>query len=153
LEVVDKRSFIPKEEIIVFCSERQIDARSVYCWRNHWVIYANPNEINKLKEAIEEQYPDSEINLYEKPFYRFSREEHCNDKPVRSRDHVIMTANLVEDEAMQQAYMEYHRTQFEKWPEVSKGFCNAVFSRFLFFATEDNLCSSSVFPKEKVWKN
>jgi L-rhamnose mutarotase len=149
LEVVDKRSFIPKEELIVFCSERQIDARSVYCWRNHWVIYADPNEINKLKGAIEEQYPDSEINLYEKPFYRFSREEHCNDKPVRSRDHVIMTANLVEDEAMQQAYMEYHRTQFEKWPEVSKGFCNAGFQQVLVFRNGRQLMLVISIPKGK----
>ncbi|MCW1735835.1 L-rhamnose mutarotase [Anaerorudis cellulosivorans] len=149
LEVVDTRSFIPKEEIITFCSEYQIDSHSIYCWKNHWLIYANPHAINKLKEAIEEQYPDSEINLYEKPFYCFSREEHCNDKPVRSWDHVIMTANLVEDEAMQQAYMEYHRTQFEKWPEVAKGFCNADFQQVLVFRNGRQLMLVISIPKGK----
>ncbi|HOV72169.1 MAG TPA: L-rhamnose mutarotase [Dysgonamonadaceae bacterium] len=149
LEVVDKRSFIPREEIIAFCSEHQMDTRLVYYWRNHWVIYANPNEINKLKKAIEERYPDSDINLYEKPFYRFSREEHCSDKPARSWDHVIMTANLVEDEAMQQAYMEYHRTQFEKWPEVSTGFCKADFQQVLVFRNGRQLMLVISIPKGK----
>jgi len=149
LEVVDKRSFIPKEEIITFCSEYQIDPHSVYWWKNHWVIYVDASEISNLKGKIKERYPNSNINLYEKPFYRFSRDEHCNDKRMRSCEHVIMTANLVEDEAMQQAYMEYHRTQFEKWPEVSKGFCNADFQQVLVFRNGRQLMLVISIPKGK----
>ena len=29
--------------------------------------------------------------------------------------------------------MDYHATQFEKWPEIAKGFCNADFQQLLLF--------------------
>ncbi len=44
-----------------------------------------------------------------------------------------MRANLVEDEKMQEEYMNYHQRQFDEWPEVSQGFCHAGFQRLLLF--------------------
>ncbi|MNY52850.1 L-fucose mutarotase [compost metagenome] len=34
---------------------------------------------------------------------------------------------------MQKEYLDYHATQFEKWPEVAKGFCNADFQQLRIF--------------------
>jgi hypothetical protein len=48
------------------------------------------------------------------------RNKHCSDAVVKEWEHIILTANLVADEKLQKEYLDYHATQFEKWPESSK---------------------------------
>jgi L-rhamnose mutarotase len=43
--------------------------------------------------------------------------------------------------------MEYHRTQFKRWPEISKGFCNANFQQLLVFRTGRQLMLIISIPK------
>jgi L-rhamnose mutarotase len=40
---------------------------------------------------------------------------------------------MVPDPKLQKEYLDYHATQFEKWPEIAKGFCNAGFQQLLLF--------------------
>ena len=61
-----------------------------------------------------------------------------------------MTANLVADTTLQHQYLEYHRTQFEKWPEISKGFCNANFQQLLVFRNGRQLMLVISIPKGKT---
>jgi hypothetical protein len=77
--------------------------------------------------------PGSSVQLYAAPFYKFDRQR-CTDKAVAKQwDNVLLTANLVPDERKQREYLQYHATQFEKWPEVATGFCNASFQQLLVF--------------------
>lgn len=45
--------------------------------------------------------------------------------------------------------MAYHQTQFEKWPEISRGFCNAEFQRLAIFKNERQLMLIISIPKGK----
>ena len=66
-------------------------------------------------------------------FYEFNR-SHCGEKPTTGEwQHILLTADLVENKKLQQEYLDYHATQFEKWPEISKGFCNAGFQQLLIY--------------------
>jgi L-rhamnose mutarotase len=80
-------------------------------------------------------------------FYEFNRSR-CTDKNVAKEwDHVLLTVNLVADEKMQQEYLNYHTTQFEKWPEISKGFCNAGFQQLLIYKNGRQLVLIISIPK------
>jgi L-rhamnose mutarotase len=106
---------------------------SVYQWKDHWLIYGTFPDLPAIEKLITAAYSEASVKIYDKPFYVFDR-KNCKEKTQAGRwRHTIMTANLVADEAMQQAYMEYHRTQAEKWPEVATGFCNAGFQQLLVF--------------------
>jgi hypothetical protein len=62
-------------------------------------------------------------------------------------DNIILTANLVADPKLQQEYLNYHATQFQKWPEVSNGFCNAQFQQLLVFKSGRQLMLIISIPK------
>jgi L-rhamnose mutarotase len=51
---------------------------------------------------------------------------------------------------MQAAYKEYHATQFKKWPEVVKGFCNASFQQLQVFENDGQLMLVISIPKGKT---
>jgi len=102
-------------------------------WKNRAAIYAETVNPGKLRDRIAKTYPGDEIVLFNRPFYNFNR-KYCSDKAVaKNWDNIILSTNLVKDKKMQQQYLHYHATQFEKWPEVSQGFCNARFQQLLVF--------------------
>ena len=86
-----------------------------------------------MKTGLEDRFTEQKIKFFTKPFYHFNRKKHCNEKSAAQWTNIIMTANLVADTQLQDEYMEYHRLQFEEWPEVSEGFCNARFQQVLLF--------------------
>ncbi|HYJ37981.1 MAG TPA: L-rhamnose mutarotase, partial [Chitinophagaceae bacterium] len=57
---------------------------------------------------------------------------------------------LVNNEKLQKEYLEYHSTQFENWPEVAKGFCNANFQQLLVFKNARQLMLVISIPKGKT---
>ena len=80
-------------------------------------------------------------------FYEFNR-QHCDDKNIaKDWDHILLTCNLVADATLQQEYLNYHATQFERWPEISKGFCNASFQQLLIFKNGRQLVLVISIPK------
>lgn len=80
-------------------------------------------------------------------FYEFNR-KYCDDKNVAKEwDHILLTCNLVADKKMQEEYLNYHATQFEKWPEVAKGFCNAGFQQLLIYKNGRQLVLVISIPK------
>lgn len=133
IEIVEREDSISKEEMLRFAEELRLDSSALYHWKNRWVLQVARKRVEQVKAALVNRFPGEEIKLYPEPFYRFTREENCNEKPVPRWSYTIMTANLVDDRAMQDEYMEYHRQQFEEWPEVSTGFCNASFQQLLVY--------------------
>ena len=88
------------------------------------------------------------MKAYHDLFYQYSKEKHCTDKSVAKEwDHILLSTNLVADPKMQQEYLDYHATQFEKWPELSRGFCNADFQQLLIFRNGRQLVLVISIPK------
>lgn len=124
-----------------------IDPR-LYTWKNHWVLYAKLYDAKYLKQQLALKYPKAKIKTYDRPIYHFSRLEKCKDaKMAPEWEHILLTANLVEDTKLQQEYINYHNTQFEKWPEVSQGFCHADFQQLQLFKNGRQLMLVISIPK------
>ena len=110
-----------------------VHAEQLYQWNNHLVAFGKVKDVFVLQGALKAQFPQAGVKIYDAPFYEFDR-THCGENQQNGNwTHTILTTNLVEDEKLQQEYMSHHETQFEKWPEVSRGFCNASFQRLLLY--------------------
>jgi len=119
----------------------------VYQWKNHLVLYGKFTRLNLLQHVLADNYPKCEIKSYKDPFYVFDR-QYCDSKGmVKDWDNILLTANLVADTKMQDEYLNYHATQFQKWPEVSRGFCNAQFQQLLVFKNGRQLMLVISIPK------
>mgnify|MGYP003634393116 CR=1 FL=1 len=120
----------------------------LYQWKNHVVLYAKMNHIEHLKSELKLEYPKAKIKTYNEPVYNFSKFERCeNSELAKEWEHIVLTANLVKDVKLQQEYLDYHKTQFESWPEVAQGFCNADFQQLQVFKNERQLILIISIPK------
>ena len=113
--------------LIKYCETEGYEPQ-VYQWKNRVLYFAEkPTQATVIANAVKYAFPDVKYKIYENPFYKFNR-KNCNDtQTIEKCDYFIISANLVNDEKMQQEYMDYHATQFENFPEVSEGFCKADF--------------------------
>ena len=126
----------------------RIVGESLYQWNNHLVIYGKMNQPERTKKKLTLAYPSAQIKIYENPIYDFQNFERCKDsKPAPEWENIVLTANLVNDEKLQKEYVDYHTTQFEKWPDVAKGFCNADFQQLQVFKNERQLMLVISIPK------
>ncbi|MGA9648557.1 L-rhamnose mutarotase [Pedobacter sp.] len=148
-ELIFKNDNIPgNKDLENFAKENNLKASSIYKWNNRLVIYTSSLKVESLQQTLK-RLNAQEIKLYDNLFYDFNREKNCGNKPVAEWDNIILSANLVEDEKMQKEYLDYHKTQFEKWPEISKGFCNAEFQRLAIFKKNRQLMLIISIPKGK----
>jgi len=132
IEVVYSGGAAEREKLIGFCGNQQfIDANDIYEWKNHFVIFGDGYK--RFYSKIKATFKDCIVKEYDKPFYNFQRSKCSNKKADKRFNNILLTANLVKDPKLQQEYLNYHKTQFEKWPEVSQGFCNASFQQLLVF--------------------
>jgi L-rhamnose mutarotase len=111
------------------------------------VVYAHTSNPEGLKNRIAKDYPGDQVVLFDKPFYNFTRKYCNNASTAKHWDNTILSANLVANPKLQQQYLDYHATQFQKWPEVSKGFCNASFQQLLVFKSGRQLMLIISIPK------
>ncbi|MEO8534923.1 MAG: right-handed parallel beta-helix repeat-containing protein [Flavobacterium sp.] len=126
----------------------RIVGEELYQWKNHLVIYGLMNEPERVKRKLGLAFPSIQIKIYENPVYDFQNFERCKDpKPVSEWENIVLTANLVDDAKLQKEYVEYHKTQFEKWPEIAKGFCNADFQQLQVFKNGRQLMLIISIPK------
>jgi L-rhamnose mutarotase len=145
--IAHDESSLSREALRTFCAENGIDKDAVYNWENHWVLYSQFQELQQASEKLKANFPNVTIKTYDQPFYSFDRTR-CDDSSIAEEwDNILLTANLVEDTVKQSEYMEYHRTQFEEWPEVAQGFCNASFQQLLVFRTGRQLMLVISIPK------
>lgn len=138
----------------VLCDNYKIIHKDITRWNNRIIILARSSSLSSgeflywLNQKC--RYPGDSIVVFKKPFYTFDRST-CSDT-IHSKqwDNIILTANLVADTKLQQEYLDYHKTQFQKWPEVSKGFCNAHFQHLLVFKNGRQLIIVISIPKGKT---
>ncbi|MBS1512885.1 MAG: L-rhamnose mutarotase [Bacteroidetes bacterium] len=134
-------------ELKALLVEQQMDSGAVYQWQNHYVIFDTVKDVLVLKGKLKKAFPGVQVKWYPDLFYHFSR-KYCSDTvTAREWDHVILTCNLVADEKKQKEYLQYHATQFQQWPEISKGFCNADFQQLLIFKNGRQLILVISIPK------
>ncbi|WP_448698382.1 L-rhamnose mutarotase [Mucilaginibacter sp. AW1-3] len=122
-----------------------VDVADIYQWKNHFVVFGL--NFGRFYSASKLQFKDCIIKVYDPPFYDFERSRCSNKTVAKEWDNIILTANLVSDPKKQQEYLNYHKTQFEKWPEVSQGFCNANFQRLLVYRNGRQLMLIISIPK------
>jgi hypothetical protein len=148
VEVIDTAGKeIHSDSLIVIGKRNEGSASDVYQWKNHLVLYGAINDLESVQQQIHAAYPNTAVKVYQNPFYNFNR-KHCGDTATAKEwDNIILTANLVSDTILQKEYLDYHATQFEKWPEVSKGFCNAGFQQLLVYKNGRQLMLVISIPK------
>jgi hypothetical protein len=124
---------VSASNLVALCQKYKVPPSGIYTWQNHLVAYGSATNIQALQKNLAAIYAGNEVKFYATPFYKFDR-HYCSDKTTAKQwDNIILTANLVKDPAKQQQYLNYHATQFQKWPEVAQGFCNASFQQLLVF--------------------
>jgi hypothetical protein len=124
--------------------------KDIFQWKNHLVVYDTLAILKNLQNQIAAAYPNAEVKVYSKLIYEFN-ESHCwNPQNSSGWRNIVMTANLVEDTSMQNQYVNYHLTQFQKWPEVAKGFCNADFQQVIVLKNGRQLMLVISIPKGKT---
>jgi len=125
-----------------------IPSSALYQWKNHLVIYAFMNDPVRLEGRLAKLYPKYALKIYQHPYYDFNRRRYCGKASVAKEwDNILLTANLVDNPRMQQEYLQYHATQFKKWPQVAKGFCHANFQQLLGFRNGRQLMLVISIPK------
>ena len=149
IEVVYPGGINEQGKLLSFCKQQStIGGNDIYQWNNHFVIYGKGYE--RFYPKIKKAFKNCLVKLYDKPFYDFERSR-CIDKSVATQwQNIILTANLVNDPKLQQEYLNYHKTQFEQWPEVAQGFCNASFQQLLVFKNGRQLMLIISIPKGKT---
>ncbi|MBJ6110422.1 L-rhamnose mutarotase [Hymenobacter sp. BT523] len=138
---------VATKNLLNLCRKYQVPTTSVYRWQNHLVAYGKAASMQALQKNLAAVYAGNEVKFYAAPFYKFDR-HYCSDKTTAKQwDNIVLTANLVKDPAKQQQYLNHHATQFQKWPEVAQGFCNASFQQLLVFRQGRQLMLVISIPK------
>jgi len=140
------RLYIPKLRQVL--AQNNVDSNAIYQWQNRFVIFAKVADVGVMQSRLKNNFPDAEVKVYHDMFYEYSKKKHCADKAgAREWQHIILTANLVADKKKQQEYLDYHATQFEKWRDIARGFCNADFQQLLIFRNGRQLMLVISIPK------
>lgn len=138
---------LSKPLLVEICREKGVAASAIYQWNNRLLVYVSTNDAESLMRQIKSRIAGSEVKLYKDVVYKFERKKHCGQEPAKEWDNIILSTNLVKDETMQKEYLAHHATQFEKWPEVAKGFCNADFQQLRIFKNGRQLVLVISIPK------
>lgn len=121
---------------------------NLYQWNNHTVVYGPIQDPERLRKDLLASSPGSYAKIYNAPLYEFNRKKHCPGASLtKDWDNIVLTADLVKDSLMQKEYLDHHATQFKKWPEVAKGFCNADFQQLQVFKNAGQLMLIISIPK------
>jgi hypothetical protein len=145
--VVKPGATLDVQKLKLLLAKNNMDSTAIYQWQNHYVIFDKVVDVGVMQGRLQNNFPEAEVKMYPDLFYEFNRTK-CGDKTTAKEwDHVLLTVNLVADKKMQQEYLDYHATQFEKWPELSKGFCNADFQQLLIYKNGRQLVLIISIPK------
>ena len=147
IEVVSKNDNINTEELRSVLRQNNVNPNALYQWKDRVVVFDKVQDVSVLKGKLQEAFPEQDFRIYYDAFYEFNR-SHCSDTvTAKEWDHIILTANLVDDKKLQQEYLNYHSQQFKQWPEVSRGFCNASFQQLLLYRNGRQLMLVISIPK------
>ncbi|GAB2823896.1 hypothetical protein GCM10027043_26430 [Ferruginibacter profundus] len=145
--IVKENEILDVQKLKTLLSKNNMDSNAVYQWQNHYVIFDKVQDVGVMQGRLQNNFPSATVKVYPDMFYEFNRTT-CADKTVAKEwDHILLTCNVVADKKKQAEYLNYHATQFEQWPEVSKGFCNAGFQQLLIFKNGRQLVLVISIPK------
>jgi L-rhamnose mutarotase len=147
-ELIFNDGIPPSAVLKTFAEENNLKSSAIYSWNNRLVIYTSNLKVESLQQTLKRLNPIT-IKLYEDLIYNFSRTANCGLDRAKEWDNIILSANLVKDQKLQAEYLDYHKTQFEKWPELSKGFCNAEFQQLAIYKNGRQLMLIISIPKGK----
>lgn len=145
--VSDELHMVNTDKLLQIMQQHHLPATTRYQWKDHTVLYGAIKDLQALHAQLLAAFPGIRIKLYETPFYEFNRTQCADAVTAPEWDNILLTANLVADEKLQQEYMRYHATQYQQWPEVSRGFCNAQFQQLLVFRNGRQLMLVISIPK------
>ncbi|MBO9617497.1 MAG: right-handed parallel beta-helix repeat-containing protein [Niabella sp.] len=149
--VSNSKKTIDVKKLEAFLKGKKVQQETVSKWNNHVVVYGFVADANGLRGQLQKLFPDVTVKVYQDLVYEFDRLERCPDAGIaKDWTDIIMTANLVADPKKQQEYLDYHATQFEKWPEVSRGFCDADFQQLRVLKNGRQLMLVISIPKGKM---
>lgn len=132
-------------------AQNKMDSNAIYHWQNHYVIFDKVQDLGVMEGRLQNNFPTATVKAYHNMFYEYRKRKNCDDKTeAKEWTHILLTTNLVADKKLQQEYLGYHATQFEKWPDIAKGFCNADFQQLLIFKNGRQLVLVISIPKGKT---
>ncbi|PRD54184.1 L-rhamnose mutarotase [Sphingobacterium gobiense] len=149
VQVHDKQQSLSKDGLASFAKTQGIAHPQIYAWGDYMLLKTDDEHAKKLTSAMLANYPQLTVNMFNDVFYTFDRQYCENQEEAEEVDFVLLTAQLVEDENKQKEYFEYHEKQFEEWPEVAAGFCQADFQEVLLYRSGRQLLLYISFPKGK----
>ena len=145
--VINPGETLDLQKLKALLFKNNMDTTAIYQWQNHYIIFDKVKDVGSMQGRLQNNFPNTEVKVYPDMFYNFNR-KYCDDKNIAKEwDHILLTCNLVADKKLQQEYLNYHATQFEKWPEISKGFCNASFQQLLIYRNGRQLVLIISIPK------
>lgn len=133
-----------------FLKENKVDPNSVYRWKNRYVIFDKIQDLSVFQSKLKKAFPQVTVRPYYDMYYQFDRSRCEGKETAKELEHILLTANLVADPGKQKEYLNYHATQFEQWPEIAAGFCNADFQRLIMFRNGRQLMLVISIPKGKT---
>ncbi|WP_340114635.1 L-rhamnose mutarotase [Maribellus mangrovi] len=146
--------FILKDEVGKNALLNLLKATPMECyqWKNHVVLFGNAADTAGIVPSIKQSGLTAKIKRYNSPMYIFDKASRCPDTTTAPKPwkNYLLTANLVEDSALQQEYVNYHAAQFDEWPEVAQGFCNANFQQLLVYKNGRQLLLVISVPADKT---
>jgi hypothetical protein len=152
VELVDMDKKVQPARLQALCRQKGYTDVSIYYWHSppspfgYLVAYGPAAHIKQLLPLIKKAYSPF-VSYYDAPFYKFDR-HYCADKTTAKQwNNIVLMANLVKDSTKQREYLNYHATQFQQWPEVAQGFCNASFQQLLVFRQKRRLMLVISIPK------
>ncbi len=149
VQVYNPQQSLSKDAFVAFAEGQGIEQPQVYQWGDYMLLMTDDERGKKLTSAMLANFPTVVVKMFNDVFYTFDQ-QHCDvTKKVDDVDFVLLTAQLVDDEAKQQEYFRYHEKQFEEWPEVAAGFCHARFQEVLLYRNGRQLLLYISFPKGK----
>jgi len=151
IEIVLRDSSSHYKEMLKIFDNHGISIGGLLKWQNHFAGMSEMSDDTiKLKREVGEKLPGSTVKIYSQLIYEFDRKR-CKDSAKAERtDFVWLSANLVDDPKLQQEYLNYHSKQYELWPEISQGFCNAGFQRLEIYKNGRQLMLIIRFPEGKT---
>lgn len=150
VELVVNKGKLDMKRLNEFLKRNNIDTNSVYRWMSRYVIFAKIADMSVFAGKLRKEFPQVSVRPYYDLYYRFDR-SHCKDTATaREWTHVILTANLSGDVQKQREYLSYHATQFDEWPEIASGFCDAGFQRLMMFRNGKQIMLIISIPKGKT---
>ncbi|KGE14956.1 L-rhamnose mutarotase [Sphingobacterium deserti] len=146
-QIYDPQQRVKPADVEAFFTRQGADVSQLFRWKDYTILQTTDELGKKLAGAWLANYPEVAYKVFNNLFYSFDRTR-CAETSVNTEtDYVLLTAELVDDKAKQEAYLQAHEQQYEKWPEVAKGFCQAGFEEVLLYRNDRQLMLYISFPK------